>query len=197
MSSLVVPLAVSKERQQRALQGQLEHHRDRRLASAEHRRLRRQQQQQQRHHRQLREAPPLDDAADDGPVSVRPASWRAGAGRRVLQDTNGEGIITTVGLSNCHLVLYSGEISLGTGPSQKPPQRFLVDFDTASSDLWVPSARCDDTCTALHPTWRLYNQTASSTYQVAASSKQRNAFHIEYADGEAVSPVYHGLARPL
>ncbi|KAF8640951.1 hypothetical protein AX17_000598 [Amanita inopinata Kibby_2008] len=73
---------------------------------------------------------------------------------------------------------WAGTISIGT-----PKKDFLIDFDTGSSDLWVPSSSCTDSaCSSKHK----YNPSASST-----SKRQSGNFSIQYGDGSTVSgPVY-------
>lgn len=64
---------------------------------------------------------------------------------------------------------YYGKVSLGT-----PEQTFNVIFDTGSSDLWVASSNCDDSC-GRHAK---YDATKSSTYV-----KNGTIFDIEYGSG--------------
>ncbi|PCH39030.1 acid protease [Wolfiporia cocos MD-104 SS10] len=71
---------------------------------------------------------------------------------------------------------WTGTISIGT-----PGQDFVIDFDTGSSDLWVPSSSCSG-CEAQHS----YNPNSSST-----SKEQSGTFQIQYGDGSTASgPIY-------
>ncbi|CAE6501640.1 unnamed protein product [Rhizoctonia solani] len=76
--------------------------------------------------------------------------------------------------------LWAGEISIGT-----PGQKFLIDFDTGSADLWVPSSSCrSQGCRSKN----VYTSTSSSTAKEIATSQK---FSISYGDGSTASgPVY-------
>ncbi|KAJ7786528.1 acid protease [Mycena metata] len=75
-------------------------------------------------------------------------------------------------------VEWAGPISIGT-----PPQNFTIDFDTGSSDLWVPSAACTS---AVCSTKSKFSANSSST-----SAIQSGTFQIEYGDGsEVTGPIY-------
>ncbi|KAK1220022.1 hypothetical protein PQX77_017229 [Marasmius sp. AFHP31] len=71
-------------------------------------------------------------------------------------------------------VEWTGSIGIGT-----PGQPFTIDFDTGSSDLWVPSSACKSSvCTSKSK----YDATKSST-----SKSQTGQFSIQYGDGSTVS----------
>lgn len=69
--------------------------------------------------------------------------------------------------------VWSGAISVGT-----PPVTYTVDFDTGSSDLFLPGANCDSTC-AGHT---LYNTASSST-----AVDQGQTFSLAFGDGSSVT----------
>ncbi|KAJ1946959.1 hypothetical protein FBU59_001932 [Linderina macrospora] len=72
-------------------------------------------------------------------------------------------------------LFYSGMISIGS-----PPQKFRVNFDTGSADLWVPSAGCTNPVCARH---NQYNPGASSSYTPIMRGQTIEQVGIEYGTG--------------
>ncbi|KAI0061612.1 Asp-domain-containing protein [Artomyces pyxidatus] len=69
--------------------------------------------------------------------------------------------------------LWYGAISIGT-----PAKKFTVDFDTGSSDLFVPASTCGSTCSG-HTLWTV---SSSST-----AKDLKKTFSLAYGDGSTVS----------
>ncbi|CAF1224437.1 unnamed protein product [Adineta steineri] len=70
-----------------------------------------------------------------------------------------------------------GELCIGT-----PPQCFNVDFDTGSSDLWVPSMTCNSI--GCNNFIHRFDASKSSTYKNPAN---KTMFEITYGDASSVS----------
>jgi hypothetical protein len=171
-----VPVRRNKARLQNAFLAQQRHHTQRRLQHQERQRRDLLSNPQQGNHHDS--TTNIKSAASS--YKKHPSQWRWLAETANPDESIPGGDIGAVKLSNCHLVLWSGEISLGT-----PGQSFAVDFDTGSSDLWIASAKCDETCYAFSD-WRKYDETKSSTYQAASTDADLNHFSVEYEDGELV-----------
>ncbi|KAK4052124.1 hypothetical protein OIV83_002418 [Microbotryomycetes sp. JL201] len=72
-------------------------------------------------------------------------------------------------------MLWAGALSIGT-----PAKTFLIDFDTGSADLWVPSSACTSDACAPH---NKFDPSSSSTSQVVSGAK----LSISYGDGSATT----------
>ncbi|KAI0280403.1 acid protease [Russula aff. rugulosa BPL654] len=75
-------------------------------------------------------------------------------------------------LTDDSALLWFGAISVGT-----PPRSFTVDFDTGSSDLFLPSPSCDSSCSG----HKVYDPNASSTAHNISKT-----FSLGFGDGSTV-----------
>ncbi|KAH7912374.1 aspartic peptidase domain-containing protein [Hygrophoropsis aurantiaca] len=82
---------------------------------------------------------------------------------------NGEGVIP---LTDESAQMWQGTISVGT-----PLRKFTVDFDTGSSDLFLPGATCGSTCSG----HTLYNAATSSS-----AKDLHKTFSLAYGDNSTV-----------
>ncbi|KAF8452920.1 acid protease [Boletus edulis BED1] len=80
-------------------------------------------------------------------------------------------------LTDDQSILWYGSISVGT-----PAKSFTVDFDTGSSDLFLPGSGCGSSCSG-HTIW---DPSSSSTSQDLGQS-----FFLTYAGGSTVSGEQH------
>lgn len=89
----------------------------------------------------------------------QPANYKRATGEDALTDAQEQ--------------LWYGKISVGT-----PAVTYTVDFDTGSSDLFLPASSCGSTCSG----HTKYNPSSSSTSKALGKS-----FTLSYGDGSSVS----------
>ena len=102
-------------------------------------------------------------------TSVAPPS----TGAVGLTPYNGESCASSLVIA-ADLAVWAGSISIGT-----PPQPFLINFDTGSSDLAVDSVKCTASACTKHAR---YDPAASST-----SATNTSTLRITYGDGSSIA----------
>ncbi|KAI0078957.1 acid protease [Panus rudis PR-1116 ss-1] len=86
----------------------------------------------------------------------------------------------SVSLTDQKEVEWTGSISIGSDK-----QQFVIDFDTGSSDLWVPNAQNCSSCAGKNT----YSSNTSTS-----SVQEPGTFSIQYGDGSTVSgPIYRDI----
>eukprot|EP00930_Biecheleria_cincta_P025490 TRINITY_DN1814_c0_g1_i2.p1 TRINITY_DN1814_c0_g1~~TRINITY_DN1814_c0_g1_i2.p1 ORF type:complete len:388 (-),score=85.96 TRINITY_DN1814_c0_g1_i2:7-1170(-) len=102
-------------------------------------------------------------------VSQFKAAWERRAARAALLGADEDGSLPQIPLTDTEDAEYYGEVQIGT-----PAQKFQVIYDTGSSNLWVPSAKC----TNCKEKGAKYDLTKSSTY-----SQNGQTFALQYGTG--------------
>ncbi|EIN07963.1 acid protease [Punctularia strigosozonata HHB-11173 SS5] len=90
----------------------------------------------------------------------------------LLEHRNLERAVGHDGLADDNNVLWYGTITAGT-----PAVQYTVDFDTGSSDLFLPGPSCGQTCSG----HKVYNPSHSST-----SRDLHKTYRLSYGDGSSV-----------
>ncbi|KZT25193.1 acid protease [Neolentinus lepideus HHB14362 ss-1] len=125
-------------------------------------------------------APALRRGVDDSMAKMKRgfAAYEKNTGMKhpldTATDSHSKRKTGSVRLTDYDQELWYGQISVGT-----PPKTYTVDFDTGSSDLFLPGPNCDDTNCAGH---KVYNPSQSST-----SVDVHETFSLMYGDGSSVS----------
>lgn len=82
---------------------------------------------------------------------------------------------------------YFGEIDVGT-----PPKKFVVVFDTGSSQLWIPSNECSSNGCKAH---RQFDRKASSTFNDLLNGNSGINAYIQYGTGDCVLELASDTVR--
>ncbi|CAH7687083.1 aspartic peptidase A1 [Phakopsora pachyrhizi] len=118
------------------------------------------------------------------PSNLRSHPSSSGKNRVKNNETNSSesgGTMLIDNVSDRNDIEFYGEIDLGT-----PPKKFMIDFDTGSSDLWVRSSKCKKNCgrkSQNHHTY--YDPSLSST-----SNNLNTTFQIQYGVGGVTGIMY-------
>ncbi|GAA5892131.1 hypothetical protein JCM8208_001443 [Rhodotorula glutinis] len=121
-------------------------------------------------HRPLQKAPQRFSASDSS--AAEPDMRKRDGDEVKLEKRASTG---SVPLTDYQETLWAGSLTIGT-----PAKSFLIDFDTGSSDLWVPSASCTSAPCAPH---QKYSPSSSSTSKFVA----KGGLMISYGDGSTTS----------